>query len=118
MCHWSHLLPRSLQIQRQQSPQDRLVVGVERILPPTVGGPDGAVEGLVGLVEPSGAGVVEVGQGAFFEFGFGCAVGACPERSRGIEPVLAQLVQPLRRRRDGLTLLVSWPGKGEGLKGL
>ena len=51
MCHWSHLLPRSLQIQRQQSPQDRLVVGVERILPPTVGGPDGAVEGLVGLVE-------------------------------------------------------------------
>ena len=45
-------------MQRQQTPQDRLVVGLRWMgalwAGPAVGGPDGAVEGLVGLGEPRG----------------------------------------------------------------
>ena len=49
---------------------------------PAVGGEDGFVEGAVGVGEPGGASVVEVGEGALFEF-VGGGVGR-------VEPVVAQ----------------------------
>ncbi len=38
---------------------------------PAVGGKDGFVESAVGVREPGGAGVVEIGEGAGFQVGFG-----------------------------------------------
>ena len=51
---------------------------------PAIGGGDGSVELFVGEVEPGGAGVVEVGEGALFEFALG--------QARGIEPRCALAV--------------------------
>ncbi|MEZ4523592.1 MAG: hypothetical protein R3A46_18395 [Thermomicrobiales bacterium] len=99
-----------LQVQRQQAPQDGFVVGVGGVFLPAVAGPDGAVEGLVGVVEPGGTVAVEVGQGAFLELGVAGVF--------GVEPVLAQLVQPFCRRRDVLALLFGWPGNREGLEAI
>jgi hypothetical protein len=51
----------SLQIERQQFFKDLLIAQIGR---PAVGGKDGGVQFFVGQVEPGGAGVVEVGEGA------------------------------------------------------
>ena len=86
---------RPLSIECQQAGEDLLVgcrLGLE-IVPP-VCGPDGAVEGGVGMGQPGGAGVVEVGEGPLLQLGFA--------RVRRVEPLLAQLVQLARRIRDGV----------------
>jgi hypothetical protein len=57
----SVLCPTPLQIQRQQAPQDRLVVGLGRIFGPAVGDPDFVVDGLVGVIEPRWMLVAEIG---------------------------------------------------------
>ena len=49
--------------------QDVFVGQVRGVIFPAVGGGDGFVQGLVRHVQPGGAGVVEVGQGALFEVG-------------------------------------------------
>jgi hypothetical protein len=45
---------------------------------PAVGGGAGFVERAMGLVKPGGALVVEIGEGALLQFGFGCAFGIEP----------------------------------------
>lgn len=69
----------------------------------------------MGMVEPSGAGVVEIGESAFFQFLRGSLVlgqdavgiafdhfGHSLDKLRRVEPVLAQLVEPRRRCRNSL----------------
>ena len=70
----------------------------------------------MGGVEPGGALVVEVGEGAPFQLVL------ADERPLGVEPALAQLVQPSRRLRDGVDegavggFIAGWPGEGERLE--
>ena len=58
-------------------------LGVGEVGGPVVGGEDGGVEGGVGVVEPGGSLVVQVGEGPLFEFG-GIEAGR-------VEPAVAQL---------------------------
>jgi hypothetical protein len=55
---------------------------------PAVDGEDGLVEGALGVREPGGALVVEVGEGALLEVGFGD--GRFAGRGFWVEPVVAQ----------------------------
>ncbi len=105
----------ALQVQRQQPREDGVLVnnGGVRIIP-AVGGPDGAVEGGVGVPQPRRFLVVEVGERALLELGLG--------GTRRVEPVLAQLVEALRRLADGDPARIidrlgaRRPGEGEGLE--
>jgi hypothetical protein len=99
---------RPFQIQGQQTAEDFFVGHFGGVVGPVVGGGDGLVERLVGEVEPGGAGVVEVGQGAFFQVGFVAGFGDRAFREAGffffrgdhpidplgrVEPGFAQLVE-------------------------
>jgi hypothetical protein len=85
-----------LQIQREQSLQDDFLgdLGGVFVVGPGVGGPDGAVEGGVAVLEPGGALIVEVGEGALLEFGL--------RRALGVEPVAALVVDVSDGVGDGL----------------
>src|SRR6185437_17134988 len=61
------LLCRALVIEGEEAFED---LGVGEGGGPAVGGEDGFVEGAVGVGEPGGAFIVEVGEGALFEVGF------------------------------------------------
>ena len=111
---WLQYLPsRPFQIQRQQAAEDFFVGHVGGVVGPAVGGGDGLVELLVGEVQPGGAGVVEVGQGAFLEIGFMAGLGdrAFGEAGfflfRGDDPV-----DPLRRVEPGRAQFVEAAGGG------
>lgn len=52
-------------VQCQQAAQDFLVRHLGRVIVPAVSLGDGGIQRLVGVVQPCGAGIVEVGQGAF-----------------------------------------------------
>jgi len=55
------------QVQGQQTGENLVV---SQIIRPTVGSGNGFVQSLVGVIQPGRAGVVEVGQGPFFQVGF------------------------------------------------
>ncbi len=53
---------RALLVECKQARQHLVLAQPVR---PAIGGSDGAIERLVGMVEPGRAGIVEIGQGAF-----------------------------------------------------
>ena len=59
--------PHPLQIQRQQPREDHLVGHLRAVVLPAIGRRDCHVQGLVRVVEPGGALVVEIGQGPGLE---------------------------------------------------
>ena len=71
------LLGGAFEVQGEQPLQDLLVGQVGG---PAVGGGYGGVEFLVGQVQPGGALVVEVGQGALFELGSAIGVAGLQAR--------------------------------------
>ena len=77
----------SFEVEGEQPCEDLLVRSCIRCLRPAVGGEDGCIELAVGDVEPCGALVVEVGEGALLELRFADAVGW------RVEPALAQVVE-------------------------
>lgn len=83
----------ALQVERQQAGDDLFVTEIVR---PAVGGEDGLVQRPVGQVEPGRALVVQVGQGALFELGFG--------QAGRVEPGVAQADQLGGAGGDGLDL--------------
>ena len=99
-----------LQVQRQQPLQDLLVGQVVR---PAVGVEHGAVELLVGQIEPGWALVVQVGERALLQLGLG--------RVLRVEPAVALLDQFAGGLSDGFDARVAGrfaarqPGEGEGL---
>ena len=103
----------ALQIQRQQAAEDFFVGHFGRVVGPAVGGGDGLVELLVGEVEPGGAGVVEVGQGALLQVGFVAGFGDRAFREagfflfRGDDPI-----DPLGRVEPGFAQFVEAAGGG------
>jgi len=61
---------RALQVERQQAAEDFVVGHFRGVVGPVVGGGDGLVEFLMRQIQPGGAGVVEVVQGALLQFRF------------------------------------------------
>src|SRR5919198_2576555 len=102
----------ALQVKRQEPLEDFLVCDVAR---PAVGVQHRLVKLLVGELEPGGALVVEVGEGALLEFG-GAGAGR-------VEPGVALLDELAGGPGDGLDARVGgWlgpgrPGEREGLEG-
>jgi hypothetical protein len=83
----------SLQVESKQAGEDGVLVDGGGVgIVPAVGIPDGAIERGVGVLQPSGAGIVEVGEGALLQLRLGGAL--------GVQPVLAQLVEPPGRLAD------------------
>src|ERR1035441_7697543 len=84
---------------------------------PAVGGEGGFVEGAVGVREPGGALVVEVGQGAFLEVFRG--------GGGRVEPGVAEADERAGGVCDGFDegrfgfggFSAGWPGEGEGVEG-
>jgi len=108
----------SLVVEGEEAGEDFLVGEVGR---PAVGGEDGFVEGAVGVGEPLhfsfSASVVELGEGAVFEVGFG-GVGR-------VEPVVAEADEFAGCVGDGADdggvglrgFGAGWVGEGEGVEG-
>ena len=104
---------RALQVERQQALQDRVVGKVGRVVFPAVGAGDGGIEGAVGVGEPGLRIVVEVGEGAFLQVALMSRLGDDPigitwdhfgdalDPIGRVEPVLAELVEPVRGLGDG-----------------
>ncbi len=93
-------IPSSSKLVQCQKPlQDQLIGRFGGVVGPVVGRPDGAVERRVQVGEPGEARIVEIGQGAFFELGFG--------RAFRVQPVGADLVELLGRPRDGVQPLIA-----------
>lgn len=100
-----------------QQPGEDFFVG--EVGGPVVGGGDGGVQVAVGVGEPGGAGVVEVGEGALLEFGGGRGVhgdeavgvagddlGLAADELGRVEPRLAQVVEAADRIGDSLSTLL------------
>ncbi len=106
------------QVQRQQAAEDFVVGHFGGVVGPAVGGGDGGVERLVGEVQPGGAGVVEVGQGALLEVGLVAGLGdrAFGEAGlflfRGDDPV-----DPFGRVEPGFAQFVEAAGGGGDVVG-
>ena len=108
--------PSALGVELEEAGQDVLIGDVFfRNYGPAVGGEDGLVEFAVGVLEPGGIFVVEVGEGALFQFG-GRGIGR-------IEPSVAFPDEVAGGGGDGFDSRVVFgffarrPGEGEGFEG-
>lgn len=106
-------------IQGQQAEEDLTVGKLRGVVGPSIGGGDGFIKSFVGHVQPVGTGVVEVGQGTFFEVGLITGLGnwALGEAGfflfRGYDPI-----NPLGRIQPVFAEMVEFDGSiGDSLGG-
>jgi len=95
----------AFEVEGEEALQD---LGVGEVGGPAVGGEDGGVEGGVGVVEPGGSLVVQVGEGPLVEFG-GIEAGR-------VEPAVAQLDESVSRLPYPPALLVRRSRERESLE--
>ena len=80
----------SLVVEGEESGKDVLFREGRRVFRPAIGGEDGTVENVMGVSEPLGEGVVELGEGAVFQVRFGQGLACCV---LWVEPVVAEANQ-------------------------
>lgn len=127
-----HLPGGAFLIQPKQPRQDFIVIQRTRapVIAPAIGFGHRLIQRLMCMVEPGGAGVVEVGQGAFLQLLFRLFVhgqdavgiarhhlGDAADQIGRIEPVFAQFIQPCRGGRDFLGARVGGVGGGGNVGG-
>jgi hypothetical protein len=112
----------AVEVEGEESGEE-IVVGHVGV--PAVGGEDGGVEFFVGQVEPGGSFVVEVGEGAFFEFFrtlfvFGDDAGVADGGDKTLTPTLSRrereiwFPSPFGRGARGEGFNVAVPGAVDG----
>ena len=109
-------------IEGEEAGEDVLFGEVGGIFRPAVGGEDGAVEGAVSVGEPGGTLVIEVGEGALLQVGFGERIALSVF---GVEPAIAKADEFSRGVGDSADdggvgfggFGAGWVGEGEGVEG-